>query len=76
MGAVTSAYPLASKIGVDILKQGGNAIDAAIATQLALAVVYPNAGNIGGGGFMVARLSNGKLLALDYQGNGPDSCRP
>src|SRR4030095_15832929 len=70
-GAVVSAYPLASKVGVEILKQGGNAIDAAIATQLALAVVYPNAGNIGGGGFMVARLSNGKLLALDYRETAP-----
>ena len=62
---------LASKVGVEILKQGGNAIDAAIATQLALAVVYPNAGNIGGGGFMVARLSKGKLLALDYRETAP-----
>jgi gamma-glutamyltranspeptidase / glutathione hydrolase len=70
-GAVVSAYPLASKVGVEILKQGGNAIDAAIATQLALAVVYPGAGNIGGGGFMVARLSNGKLLALDYRETAP-----
>ena len=70
-GALVSAHPLASKVGVEILKQGGNAIDAAIATQLALAVVYPNAGNIGGGGFMVARLSKGKLLALDYRETAP-----
>jgi gamma-glutamyltranspeptidase / glutathione hydrolase len=70
-GAVVSAHPLASKVGVEILQQGGNAIDAAIATQLALAVVYPNAGNIGGGGFMVASLSNNKLLALDYRETAP-----
>lgn len=70
-GAVVSAHPLASKVGVDILKQGGNAIDAAIATQLALAVVYPNAGNLGGGGFMAARLSDGNLLALDYREMAP-----
>jgi gamma-glutamyltranspeptidase/glutathione hydrolase len=70
-GAVVSAHPLASKIGVEVLRQGGNAIDAAIATQLALAVVYPNAGNLGGGGFMVARLKNGKLLALDYREMAP-----
>ncbi|MBS1654615.1 MAG: gamma-glutamyltransferase [Bacteroidetes bacterium] len=70
-GAVVSAHPLGSKVGVEILKEGGNAVDAAIATQLALAVVYPNAGNIGGGGFMIARLSNGKLLALDYREMAP-----
>jgi gamma-glutamyltranspeptidase / glutathione hydrolase len=70
-GAVVSAHPLASKVGVAILKQGGNAVDAAIATQLALAVVYPNAGNLGGGGFTVARLSNGELIAIDYREKAP-----
>jgi gamma-glutamyltranspeptidase/glutathione hydrolase len=76
-GAVVSAHPLASNIGVSILQQGGNAFDAAIATQLALAVVYPAAGNIGGGGFMVAHLakapagSTGTDLALDFREKAP-----
>jgi gamma-glutamyltranspeptidase/glutathione hydrolase len=70
-GAVVSAHPLASEVGLQILKKGGNAIDAAIATQLALAVVYPGAGNLGGGGFLVARLSNGKNLAIDYREKAP-----
>lgn len=70
-GAVVSAHPLASQVGVDILKQGGNAIDAAIATQLALAVVYPGAGNLGGGGFMIAVLKNGKTISLDYREAAP-----
>jgi len=70
-GAVVSAHPLASKAGVLVLKKGGNAVDAAIATQLALAVVYPGAGNIGGGGFMVARLQTGKNITLDYRETAP-----
>src|ERR1700744_1089200 len=75
-GAVVSAHPLASQVGVSILQQGGNAFDAAIATQLALAVVYPAAGNIGGGGFMVAYRANrgansgntgaGTNIAIDF----------
>ena len=70
-GAVVSAHPLASKVGRDILKKGGNAVDAAIATQLALAVVYPGAGNIGGGGFLVAHLKNGRNIAIDYREKAP-----
>ncbi|PVD52162.1 gamma-glutamyltransferase [Terrimonas sp.] len=70
-GAVVSAHPLASIVGTEILKQGGNAFDAAIATQLALAVVYPGAGNIGGGGFMVARTNNGENIAIDYREKAP-----
>jgi gamma-glutamyltranspeptidase/glutathione hydrolase len=72
-GAVVSAHALASKVGLEILKKGGNAVDAAIATQLALAVVYPGAGNIGGGGFMVAHLSNGKNVTIDFREKAPGS---
>jgi gamma-glutamyltranspeptidase/glutathione hydrolase len=72
-GAVVSAHALASQVGVSILQQGGNAIDAAIAVQLALAVVYPGAGNIGGGGFMIAHLKNKKNIALDFREAAPIS---
>ncbi|MFY0304486.1 gamma-glutamyltransferase, partial [Escherichia coli] len=58
-------------IGAKILQAGGNAFDAAIATQLALAVVYPQAGNIGGGGFMIARKPGGEVLALDFREKAP-----
>ena len=69
-GAVVSAHALASEVGVSILKEGGNAIDAAIATQLALAVVYPDAGNIGGGGFMVIHLKSGENVTIDFRETG------
>ncbi|MDA0176286.1 gamma-glutamyltransferase [Mesoflavibacter profundi] len=68
---IVSARTEASKIGVEILKKGGNAFDAMIATDLALAVCYPYAGNIGGGGFMVYRLENGTIGALDYREKAP-----
>ena len=69
---VSSAHPIASKIGIDILKQGGNAFDAAIAVHFALSVVYPNAGNIGGGGFLVYRLDNGEVGTLDFREKAPE----
>jgi gamma-glutamyltranspeptidase / glutathione hydrolase len=68
---VVSARVEASKIGSDILQKGGNAFDAMAATQLALAVAYPYAGNIGGGGFMVYRKANGEVGALDYREKAP-----
>ncbi|MEQ3665690.1 MULTISPECIES: gamma-glutamyltransferase [unclassified Olleya] len=68
---VVSAREEASKIGTAILKQGGNVFDAMIATDLALAVCYPYAGNIGGGGFMVYRLEDGSIGALDYREKAP-----
>ncbi|MEL4308362.1 gamma-glutamyltransferase [Joostella sp. CR20] len=70
-GMVVSARVEASKIGVDILKQGGNAFDAMIATKFALAVAYPFAGNIGGGGFMVYRLNDGTTGSLDFREKAP-----
>src|SRR6478735_5728248 len=71
-GCVASAHPLASETGLAILKRGGNAFDAAIATQLTLAVVYPGAGNLGGGGFLLGRKVNGELVGIDYREAAPE----
>jgi gamma-glutamyltranspeptidase/glutathione hydrolase len=68
---VVTARAEASKIGSDILKKGGNAFDAMMATEMALAVTYPFAGNLGGGGFMVYRLANGDIGSLDYREKAP-----
>lgn len=68
---VTSGSPLASDVGRDIMKAGGNAIDAAVAVGFALAVTHPEAGNIGGGGFMVIRLANGTAATIDYRETAP-----
>lgn len=70
-GTVVSAHPLASEAGAKILRMGGNAFDAAIATQYALAVVYPQAGNIGGGGFLVGFKNNGEKFTLDFRETAP-----
>src|SRR3954470_8114023 len=74
-GAVAAADPLAVEVGLATLRAGGNAVDAAVATALALAVVYPEAGNLGGGGFAVIRIG-GKLLTLDFRENGPAAAPP
>ncbi len=68
---VVSAHPLASEIGLQIIKNGGNAVDAAVAVQFALAVVYPSAGNIGGGGFFVYRSNGGECSTLDFREKAP-----
>lgn len=68
---VVSAHPLATSIGLEILRKGGTAADAAVAVQFALAVVYPRAGNIGGGGFLTYRNNNGEVFTLDYREKAP-----
>ena len=70
-GMVVSTSSYASKVGVEILKKGGNAIDAAVAVGFALAVTYPSAGNIGGGGFMVIHLADGKSISIDFREKAP-----
>jgi gamma-glutamyltranspeptidase/glutathione hydrolase len=70
-GMVVSAHPESSRIGVSMLKKGGNAVDAAVATEFALAVCYPEAGNIGGGGFMLIREADGRTDMIDYREKAP-----
>ncbi|HEX5086118.1 MAG TPA: gamma-glutamyltransferase [Blastocatellia bacterium] len=70
-GMVSSVSEIASQVGVDVLKRGGNAVDAAVAVGLALAVVWPSAGNLGGGGFMMIRRADGKATAIDYREMAP-----
>ena len=75
-GMVVSSEALASEVGARILAAGGNAIDAAVATGFALAVTYPQAGNIGGGGFMLVHLANeGRTVAIDYREMAPRAAR-
>ena len=75
-GMVVTAQHLATEVGVDVLKRGGNAIDAAVAVGYALAVVYPSAGSLGGGGFMTLQLADGKKTFLDFREKAPLAATP
>ena len=70
-GMVATAQHLATEVGVDVLRSGGNAVDAAVAVGYALAVVYPAAGNIGGGGFMTLHLADGRQVFIDFRERAP-----
>ncbi|WP_116105501.1 gamma-glutamyltransferase [Lewinella sp. IMCC34191] len=73
--AIAGPHPLATQTGLEVLRRGGNAIDAAVAMQLTMAVVFPRAGNIGGGGFLVYRAADGETLSLDYRETAPSAAK-
>jgi gamma-glutamyltranspeptidase / glutathione hydrolase len=75
-GMVVTAHQLATRIGVDVLERGGNAVDAAVAVGYAMAVVYPAAGNLGGGGFMTIQLADGRKTFLDFREKAPLAATP
>jgi gamma-glutamyltranspeptidase/glutathione hydrolase len=75
-GMIVSAHHLATKAGIDVLKQGGNAVDAAVAVAYALAVTFPEAGNIGGGGFMTIRMADGRTTFIDFRETAPGRATP
>src|SRR3954469_20290074 len=74
-GMVVTAHQLATRVGVDVLKKGGNAVDAAVAVGYALAVTYPAAGNLGGGGFMTLQLADGRKSFIDFREKAPLAAR-